>query len=81
MQRHDVNLAELEPSEVIKPLELSSYEKSLNLVWMQLVYLNSILFILKKLLEFPIDLSLGPNKSTFFSVVKISLFDLILHYL
>lgn len=71
--KNDVTLSSLSPSEILEPSSLETYEETLNLIWQQLVRLNSILFIMDKLLDFRSDLFLGLGKETFLTLVKISL--------
>ena len=69
-----VNLKEMNPSQVIKKSSLTYYEKRRYLIWSQLVYLNCYIFLLNKLLNFPVDLFVDPHKQSFFVLVKQSLF-------
>jgi len=47
----------------------------MNLLWLEeLVLLNSNLYILEKLLDFPFDLFVMPDRRTFFRLVEINLF-------
>ena len=72
---NDVNLNELDPSEILEPSSLETYEEALELIWQQLLRLNSNLFVLDKLLDFPGDLFLGPGKQTFLALAEINLFE------
>jgi hypothetical protein len=51
---------EMQPEDLIKPLWLDSYKKQTEAIWWQLVQLNSNVFVLEKLAEFPFDLFVYP---------------------
>lgn len=70
-----MNLREVQPADVIESSWLEEYERKINLLWLQeLVLLNSNLYILEKLLDFPFDLFVMPDRRTFFRLVEINLF-------
>lgn len=71
----NTSLNQLDPSEILEPLSIQHYQDGLNLIWQELVRLNSSLFILRKLFDFPSDWILGPEKGTFLTLVKVSLFE------
>lgn len=48
-----VDLRKLNPSEILEPSSLKSYEETLKLIWGQVLRLRSNLFILDKLSHFP----------------------------
>ena len=68
------NLKEIDPSQIIKKSSLRYYNKRRYLIWSQLVYLNCYIFLLYKLLNFPVDLFVEPIKQNIFVFVKQSLF-------
>jgi len=71
-----MNLREVQPADVIESSWLEEYERSIHLLWWELVRLNSNLYILDKLLSFPFDLFLPmPGQRTFFNIVLWNLFD------
>jgi len=72
MMSINLNLNELDPSEVLKPSALQSYESGLNLIWKELLRLNSNLFVLDKILKFPSEVVIGPQNN-FFKLVNIGL--------
>ena len=70
-----INIREAQPTHVIESSWLEEYEQGMNLLWLQeLVLLNSNLYILEKLLDFPFDLFVMPDRRTFFRLVQINLF-------
>lgn len=72
---NSTSLNELDPSEMLEPSSLKCYKETRDLVWQELIRLNSYLFVLDKLLHFPSDpsyLFLGPERQTFLSLVNIS---------
>jgi hypothetical protein len=71
----NVNFKAVDPSEILEPSSLQHYEESLGLIWRELVRLNSCLFVLDKLLEFPSTLFLDPGRETFLTLAKLSLFE------
>ena len=60
----------VEPSEVLKPEALQEYRVRLDRIGGELYRLNSNLYVLGKLLGFPTDLILGPDRNTFFRLVQ-----------
>jgi len=69
-----INLRELQPADVIESSWLEEYEESIQRMWQELVLLNSNLYILDKLLSFPFDLFVAPDRRAFFRLVEINLF-------
>jgi len=69
------NLKEINPSEVIKKSSFKLYKKKRELILDQLICLNCYIFLLDKLVDFPVDLFVEPIKQNFFVFVKKSLFD------
>jgi len=72
---NSTSLNELDPSEMLEPSSLKCYKETRDLVWQELIRLNSYLFVLDKLLHFPSDpsyLFLGPERQAFLSLVNIS---------
>ena len=68
-----VNIQGLNPSEVVLPSSIEEYRNGLNRIWEQLFLLNSNLFILQKIHEFPEPLFfLDPSKQDFFALVQIN---------
>jgi len=62
---------ETDPSAVIRPQCLAKYESIRDAIWNQLVWLNSSLFVLRKVTAFRFDLFLGMKQADFwFLVVK-----------
>jgi len=68
-------LENLDPSEILEPSSLQYYEEGRDLIWKELVLLNSYLFILEKVFDFESDWLLGPRKDTFIALVKISMVE------
>lgn len=62
----------LEPSDILVPSSVQPYEAGIELIWKELLRLNSNLFILEKLLNFPSDLIIGPDEP-FFVLVNVAL--------
>ncbi len=71
-----MDLREVKPVDAIESSWLEEYERRMNVLWWELVRLNSNLYILDKLLDFPFDLFLPmPDQSTFFNIVLWNLFE------
>lgn len=63
---------ELDSKEVLVPSFLKSYIESLELISRELRRLNSYVFILDKILHFPSELFLAPDKQSFLTLVNFS---------
>lgn len=63
-----------DPSEILKPSCLAAYEEAMDLVWRDVLRLNSYIFVLGKLLRFHTDTEyfLGPGRQTFLKLVNTS---------
>lgn len=71
-----MEIQSMRPSDIIKPGRLGQYEVARETVWQDLVRLNTSLFIVSKLLDFPRHLFYEPNRETFFSVCIANFFDI-----
>ena len=71
-----MNLKHRQPVDVIQPSWLNSYDQRIELLWWELVLLNSNLFTLEKLSAFPFRLFLEPLRGSFFSLVQVNLFNM-----
>ena len=60
-------------STILQASSLVIYQDCMSRIWQELYRLNSNLFILNKLLQFPSDLFLEPLRMNFLNLVTISL--------
>lgn len=72
MGNNSNTLNNLEPSDILVPSSVQAYEAGIELIWKELLRLNSNLFILGKLLNFPSDLIIGLDEP-FFDLVNVAL--------
>lgn len=68
-----VNLREVQPSDAIEPFWLEEYEQKINLLWQELILLNSNLYVLEKLSKFPTHLFTDPLRGDFLDTVAVNL--------
>ena len=74
-QLRESGLKEIQPEDVIEPEFLDFYTERIEAIWKQVVKLNSNVYCLKRIEEFPFDL-FEPGKSTLFWIlVKDSMFE------
>lgn len=71
--RNTSDVRNRKPSEVLTPESLQEYTDWLHRIHTELFRLNSNLFVLGKLLDFPVDLILGLRKNTFFTLIEVAL--------
>ena len=69
-----MNISETPPEELFDLLWLEVYEKSVDVLWWQLVRLNSSLLILERILFFPFDL-FETNPHHFWRLIENALFE------
>lgn len=64
------------PEDAIDPAWIGTYQETIDVIWWQLVRLNSNIYALEKLLGFPFTLFVGPISHGFFwELTKNALFD------
>jgi len=68
-----MNLREVQPGGAIESSWLEEYERRMNLLWQELILLNSNLYVLEKLSKFPIHLFTDPVRGNFLDIVAVSL--------
>ena len=68
-----INLRELRPTDVIESSWLEKYERKTNLLWQELILLNSNLYVLEKLSKFPIHLLTDRVRGDFLDIVAVNL--------
>lgn len=68
-----MNLRELQPGDVIESSWLEEYERKINLLWQELILLNSNLYVLEKLSKFPTHLFTDPLRGDFLDIVAVNL--------
>ncbi len=69
-----MNIREASPKDLIESSWYETYEDHVELIWEQLIRLNSSIFILENLLSFPFDLFL-PGPRYFWNLVEEALFE------
>ncbi|MHA1336269.1 MAG: AbiU2 domain-containing protein [Promethearchaeota archaeon] len=57
------------PEEIIKKQYIKDYKNSLEIIWLELVRLNSTVFVLEKLINFPAKIFLPKGKDLFLNLV------------
>jgi hypothetical protein len=67
----EINLSALNYNEILKPSFLKPYEEALDIINLELFRLNSYLFILGKVINFPTDF-LSPDRQSFFTLINIA---------
>lgn len=67
-----MNLRELQPADVIESSWIQEYERRLDVLWWELILLNSNLYVLEKLSEFPTHLFLDPVRGDFLDIVAVN---------
>ena len=77
MNSSNIELHNLLPEEIIRKEFLGGYEERCNLVWKQMVLINSSLTVLEKFSNFQ-DCFLDPSGENVFEIIKISLRESIL---
>jgi hypothetical protein len=61
-----MSIREIDPSDIfIEEPAFKEYQKGLEFLWQEIVYLNTNLFILEKLIDFPAGWLVGPDKTDF----------------
>lgn len=71
-----MSIREIDPSDIfIEESAFKEYQKGLEFLWQEIVYLNTNFFILEKLIDFPAGWLAGPNKTDFFNMVKSNFLD------
>jgi len=69
------NLLNLDAKEVISPEYLKDYEDGMGFFYSELVTLNTNIFIINKIREFPFDVFCAPDDKIFFSMVINNFFE------
>ena len=73
-QLRESDLKEIQPEDVIEPEFLDFYTEHIEAIWKQVVKLNSNVYCLKRIEEFPFDL-FKHNPSPFWTCVVDSMFE------
>lgn len=63
-----MNLKEIQPEDLIQPEWLDTYKKNIEVIWKQIIKLNSNRYCVKRITEFPFDL-FEPIRTPFWLVV------------
>jgi len=69
------DLSTLDVESVLSEGALPEYEKGMEFFYFQLVHLNTTIYIVDKILEFPLGLFVEPDKAIFFNMVIRNFFD------
>lgn len=69
-----MNLREMSPEDLLEPSWIVTYEQSIEVLFQQLVRLNSSIFVLEKILAFRFDL-FKPYPRLFWNLVESALFE------
>jgi hypothetical protein len=69
------NLSELDARSVLSEGNLPEYEKGMHFFCVQLFQLNTTIYIVDQILEFPLGLFVAPDKAIFFHMVVRNFFD------
>jgi len=62
------DFSKLNVNEVLKETAIAEYQKAIDFFYDQLVKLNTNIFIIKKIYEFPFDIFCSPEDRVFFSM-------------
>ena len=74
MPNHQIHLADRDPRKVIKESAWEEYSRGLNLIWLELARLNTSLYILQCLIDFPEDI-IGKGRGDFIEHVGNALYE------
>ena len=77
MNTENIELKDLLPKEIIREKFLGEYEECCDLIWKEMVLINSSLTALEKFSNLP-DCFLDPSETDFFEIIKVSLRESIL---
>lgn len=69
------DLSTLDAKSVLSEGALLEYEKGMEFFYLQLVHLNTTIYIVDKIMEFPLGLFAEPDKTIFFNMVIRNFFD------
>ncbi len=64
-----MSLLNEKPENVIKERRFQEYQRSLELIWWELVRLNSTVYVLEKLINFPVKIFVPKGKDLFLNLV------------
>jgi len=71
-----MDLIHIDPKDILEPDWLDTYERNVEVIWLQLVRLNSSILVLEKISKFPFDLlDPSPFPHLFWDLVQIGLVD------
>lgn len=71
-----MNLIKLKPEDIIEKEHYEEYRRSLEIIWWELVRLNSTIFVLEKLTYFPAKLVVQKGKEHFLNLVFKNFIDI-----
>jgi len=70
-----IDLSTLDAKDVLFDGTLPEYEKGMEFFYLQLVHLNTTIYIVEQILKFPLGLFVEPDKTIFFNMVIHNFFD------